>query len=268
MGMETVELPQNLIPWKAEFVEKTNRLIRVVSRYLSKEDVEEVKRACVFGAFAHQEQFRSSGEPYIFHPIAVALILTEVEIDAASIVGAILHDVIEDTDIEYDEIKYHFGEDVANIVDGVTKLTQIRFRSKEEAKAENFRKMVLAMTKDLRVIMVKLADRLHNMRTLGALPAYKKRRIARETLEIYAPIASRLGMYVLQVYLENLCFENLYPMRHAVLAKAIDEKYANESENLTRIKDAIYDRLVRSNILSRISTRQKHLWSIYNKLKI
>ncbi len=268
MGMETVELPQNLIPWKAEFVEKTNRLIRVVSRYLSKEDVEEVKRACVFGAFAHQEQFRSSGEPYIFHPIAVALILTEVEIDAASIVGAILHDVIEDTDIEYDEIKYHFGEDVANIVDGVTKLTQIRFRSKEEAKAENFRKMVLAMTKDLRVIMVKLADRLHNMRTLGALPAYKKRRIARETLEIYAPIASRLGMYVLQVYLENLCFENLYPMRYEVLKNELEKKDVEQHDNLNKILESIDERLVRSNILSRLSTRRKHLWSIYQKMRV
>lgn len=266
--MESHNLPPNLLPWRKEFEIKVDRLLRIVGRYLSEEEVQEVKRACIYGAFAHQEQFRSSGEPYIFHPIAVALILSEVQIDKSSLVGAILHDVIEDTEIGYEEIKLEFGEEVAQIVDGVTKLTKIKFRSKEEAKAENFRKMILAMTKDLRIIMVKLADRLHNMRTLGSLPAYKKRRIANETLEVYAPIAARLGMYVLQVYLENLCFENIYPMRHAVLAKAIDEKYANESENLTRIKDAIYDRLVRSNILSRISTRQKHLWSIYNKLKI
>ena len=266
--MESHNLPPNLLPWRKEFEIKVDRLLRIVGRYLSEEEVSEVKRACIYGAFAHQEQFRSSGEPYIFHPIAVALILSEVQIDKASLVGAILHDVIEDTEIGFDEIKHEFGEEVAQIVDGVTKLTKIKFRSKEEAKAENFRKMILAMTKDLRIIMVKLADRLHNMRTLGSLPTYKKRRIAYETLEVYAPIAARLGMYVLQVYLENLCFENIYPMRHAVLAKAIDEKYANESENLTRIKDTIYDRLVRSNILSRISTRQKHLWSIYNKLKI
>lgn len=266
--MESHNLPPNLLPWRKEFEIKVDRLLRIVGRYLSEEEVQEVKRACIYGAFAHQEQFRSSGEPYIFHPIAVALILSEVQIDKSSLVGAILHDVIEDTEIGYEEIKLEFGEEVAQIVDGVTKLTKIKFRSKEEAKAENFRKMILAMTKDLRIIMVKLADRLHNMRTLGSLPAYKKRRIANETLEVYAPIAARLGMYVLQVYLENLCFENIYPMRHAVLAKAIDKKYANESENLTRIKDVIYDRLVRSNILSRISTRQKHLWSIYNKLKI
>src|SRR5699024_12194178 len=266
--MESHNLPPNLLPWRKEFEIKVDRLLRIVGRYLSEEEVQEVKRACIYGAFAHQEQFRSSGEPYIFHPIAVALILSEVQIDKSSLVGAILHDVIEDTEIGYEEIKLEFGEEVAQIVDGVTKLTKIKFRSKEEAKAEKFRKMILAMTKDLRIIIVKLADRLHNMRTLGSLPAYKKRRIANETLDVYAPIAARLGMYVLQVYLENLCFENIYPMRHAVLAKAIDEKYANESENLTRIKDAIYDRLVRSNILSRISTRQKHLWSIYNKLKI
>ena len=266
--MENYNLPPNLLPWRKEFEVKVDRLLRIVGRYLSEEEVNEVKRACIYGAFAHQEQFRSSGEPYIFHPIAVALILSEVQIDKAALVGAILHDVIEDTDIGYGEISREFGDEVAQIVDGVTKLTKIKFRSKEEAKAENFRKMVLAMTKDLRIIMVKLADRLHNMRTLGSLPAYKKRRIANETLEVYAPIAARLGMYVLQVYLENLCFENIYPMRYAVLAKAIDEKYANESENLTRIKDAIHDRLIRSNILSRISTRQKHLWSIYNKLKV
>ena len=266
--MESSKLPPNLLPWHKEFEIKVGRLLRIVGRYLSEEEVNEVKRACIFGAFAHQEQFRSSGEPYIFHPLAVALILSEVQIDKASLVGAILHDVIEDTDIGYDEIAHEFGDDVAKIVDGVTKLTKIKFRSKEEAKAENFRKMILAMTKDLRIIMVKLADRLHNMRTLGALPAYKKRRIANETLEVYAPIAARLGMYVLQVYLENLCFENIYPMRSAVLSKAIEEKYASENENLTRIKDCIYDRLVRSNILSRISTRKKHLWSIYNKLKV
>ncbi len=266
--MENIQLPPNLLPWRKEFEIKVDRLVRIIRRYLTPEEVDEVRRACVYGAFAHQEQFRSSGEPYIFHPLAVALILSEVQIDKASLVGAILHDVIEDTEIGYDEIAIEFGDDVAKIVDGVTKLTQIKFRSKEEAKAENFRKMILAMTKDLRIIMVKLADRLHNMRTLGALPAYKKRRIAYETLEIYAPIAARLGMYVLQVYLENLCFENIYPMRYAVLAKAIEEKYENESQNLTKIKDTIYDRLVRSNILSRISTRKKHLWSIYNKLKV
>lgn len=266
--MEKYQLPPNLLPWRKEFEIKVGRLLRIVGRYLSEEEVKEVERACIYGAFAHQEQFRSSGEPYIFHPLAVALILTEVQIDKASLVGAVLHDVIEDTDIGYDEIAHEFGEEVAQIVDGVTKLTQIKFRSKEEAKAENFRKMILAMTKDLRIIMVKLADRLHNMRTLGALVAYKKRRIANETLEIYAPIAARLGMYALQVYLENLCFENIYPMRYAVLSKAIEEKYESESENLTRIKDTIYDRLVRGNILSRISTRKKHLWSIYNKLKV
>ncbi len=266
--MENIQLPPNLLPWRKEFEIKVDRLVRIIRRYLTPEEVDEVKRACVYGAFAHQEQFRSSGEPYIFHPLAVALILSEVQIDKASLVGAILHDVIEDTEIGYDEIAAEFGDEVAKIVDGVTKLTQIKFRSKEEAKAENFRKMILAMTKDLRIIMVKLADRLHNMRTLGSLPAYKKRRIAYETLEVYAPIAARLGMYVLQVYLENLCFENIYPMRYAVLAKAIEEKYENESQNLTKIKDTIYERLVRSNILSRISTRKKHLWSIYNKLKV
>lgn len=268
MEIREATLPSTLQPWREEFIEKMEILIRLVSRYLTAEEVETIKEAGIFAAFAHQEQFRSSGEPYIFHPIAVATILTEVEIDAISIIGGILHDVIEDTEIGYEEIKQQFGEEVAHVVDGVTKLTQIRFRTKEEAKAESFRKMILAMTKDLRVIMVKLADRLHNMRTLGALPAYKKRRIAEETLEIYAPIASRLGIYAMQVYLENLCFQNLYPWRYAVIKKRIDQLNKQKLSQLHAILERIDTSLIKHNIISRLTTRRKHLWSIYQKILV
>ncbi len=266
--MRSVTLPEGLGAWRDEFIIKSERLLRIVGRYLTEQEVQAVKEACVYGAFAHDGQFRSSGEPYIFHPLAVALILTEVQIDAPSIIGGILHDVIEDTPITFSEIESRFGEDVATIVDGVTKLTQIKFTSKEEEKAENFRKMILAMTKDIRVIMVKLADRLHNMRTLGALEPYKKRRIANDTLEVYAPIAARLGIYDLQVQLENLCFKNLHPWRYRVLKAALDEQYRVQENNLDKIKERLDEALVQLNVIARISTRRKHLWSIYSKVRV
>lgn len=265
--MDYTKLPASLMPWENAFKEQVEQLIRVVSRYLTHEDVVRIKKACLFAAHAHQYQSRSSGEPYIFHPIAVALILTEVQLDTASIIGAILHDVIEDTEINYADIALEFNEEVAQIVEGVSKLTQIKFGSKEEAKAENFRKMILAMTKNIRVIMVKLADRLHNMRTLGALAPYKKRRIAKDTLEIYAPIASRLGMYVLQVQLENLCFQNLYPWRYEVIKKMLVNAQKSQSKNLNLVKEKLQKRLTDHGINARLSTREKHLWSIYKKIR-
>ncbi len=260
-------LPESLLPWEHAFTEHTQQLIKAVSRYLPQADVERIRHACIYGAHAHQHQSRSSGEPYIFHPIAVALILTEVQLDTPSIIGAILHDVVEDTEISVEEIQRTFGNDVATIVDGVSKLTQIRFSTKEEAKAENFRKMILAMTKDIRVIMVKLADRLHNMRTLDALAPYKKRRIAKETLEIYAPIAARLGMYALQVSLENLCFQNLYPYRYQILHHAIEKRHYRHQKILDQMQHRLNDQLKKNNIAARLSARTKHLWSIYKKLK-
>ncbi len=265
--MDYNALPASLLPWQDDFKVHVNLLIKAVSRYLTDRDVAKIEAACLYGAIAHQYQSRSSGEPYIFHPISVALILTEVQLDCDSIVGAILHDVIEDTDITFEDIAEAFGTDVAEIVDGVSKLTQIKFGSKEEAKAENFRKMIMAMTKDIRVIMVKLADRLHNMRTLGSLAPYKKRRIAKDTIEVYAPIASRLGMYVLQSQLENLCFENLYPWRYQILKKAIKIRHQNHQHTLDVMKEKLQVRLGQHQISARLSTREKHLWSIYKKLR-
>lgn len=265
--MEPIKLPEEMKLWNSAFFVKITELETRVSRYMTKAEVAKIKEACLFGAWAHQGQSRSSGEPYIFHPIEVALILTQVQLDVHSIVGAILHDVIEDTDITFDEIQDQFGKETAEIVDGVSKLTKIRFISKLEAKAENFRKMILAMTKDLRVIMVKLADRLHNIRTLGALAPYKKRRIARDTLDIYTPIAARLGMFALQVELENLCFQNIYPLRYRVLQELVNKKRISQGPTVQSIKDTIQKKLDSIGISARISIREKHSWSLYKKLK-
>lgn len=265
--MEPIKLPEEMALWNEAFFAKVAELELCVSRYMTKAEVALVKEACFFGAWAHQGQSRSSGEPYIFHPIEVALILTLVQLDVDSIVGAVLHDVIEDTDITFEEIAQKFGRETAIIVDGVSKLTKIRFSSKLEAKAENFRKMILAMTKDLRVIMVKLADRLHNMRTLGALAPYKKRRIAKDTLDIYTPIAARLGMFALQTELENLCFENIYPMRHRVLLEFVNKKRISQGPTLQAIRDAIQEKVSSVGISARIAIREKHAWSLYRKLK-
>ncbi|MDX1654618.1 MAG: HD domain-containing protein, partial [Candidatus Competibacteraceae bacterium] len=200
---------------------RVDELCQVLGTYLDSAQVEQVRQACEFSAEAHLGQYRKSGEPYIFHPISVAHILAEVRFDFETILAAILHDVIEDTPFSKEQIAERFGQETAELVDGVSKLTQMKFSSKVEAQAENFRKMFLAMAKDIRVIMVKLADRLHNMRTLGHMPPEKRRRIARETLEIYAPIAGRLGMNKLRLELEDLGFHNLYPMRYRILQEAV-----------------------------------------------
>jgi len=191
--------------------------------YLEPEQVEEVYRAYLLGARAHQGQSRVSGEPYISHPVAVARILSEMRMDADSIIAAILHDVIEDTPTLKENLVDEFGEEVAELVDGVSKLTQIDFRSRAEAQAENFRKMMLAMVKDIRVIIIKLADRLHNMRTLDAMPPDKRRRIAHETMDIYAPIANRLGIFKMRHELLDLSIKSAYPMRYRALESACRE---------------------------------------------
>src|SRR6267142_1848310 len=189
-------------------------LLASVGTYLPPEQVARIREAAEFGTSAHRGQKRLSGEPFIAHPVAAAAILADLRLDADTIVAAILHDVIEDTPTPKDQLAARFGADVAELVDGVTKLDQIKFKSREEAQAESFRKMLLAMVRDLRVILVKLADRMHNMRTIGAMAPARRRAIARETLEIYAPIAERLGLYNIKLELEDLGFEALYP-RHA-----------------------------------------------------
>jgi len=242
-------------------------LCALAQTYLDPDQVEEIQRAYLFGARAHHGQRRASGEPYISHPVQVARILAEMHMDDQSIVAAILHDVIEDTGTVKEQIAKEFGEEVAELVDGVSKLTQISFESKAEAQAENFRKMLLAMTRDIRVILVKLADRLHNMRTLQALSPEKRRQIARETLEIYAPIANRLGLNSIRIELEDLGFAALYPMRHRVLASEVKKARGHRKQVVRKIETAIKRRLKQEELSGRVIGREKHLYSLYRKMR-
>jgi guanosine-3',5'-bis(diphosphate) 3'-pyrophosphohydrolase len=241
-------------------------LLSKVSSYLPAEQVQRIKEAAEFGAAAHQGQTRVSGEPYITHPVAAAEILADLHLDADTIVGAILHDVIEDTPIAKADIAARFGNDVAEIVDGVTKLDQIRFKNREEAQAENFRKMLLAMVRDLRVILVKLADRTHNLRTIDVLAPAKRRAIARETLDIYAPVAERLGLYSMKLELEDLGFRTLYPQRYRVIERALKRARGNQKEFLNKIRAQLVAALKKASIPGGVEAREKHLYSIYRKM--
>lgn len=235
--------------------------------YLPPEQREDIRRAYYFAEDAHEGQFRRSGDPYIMHPLAVSKILSDMHMDAQSVQAALLHDVIEDTYVSKEALTDAFGDIVAELVDGVSKIGAIKFESKAEAQAENFRKMMLAMTKDIRVILVKLADRLHNMRTLGVLHPAKRRRIALETLEIYAPIANRLGMNNVRVELEDLSFTHMYPMRAARIKKATKQSRGHRKDMVTKIQESLINRLERDGLTGRIIGREKHLYSIYNKMK-
>ena len=241
-------------------------LLSAASAYLPEDQVERIRAAAEFGADAHRGQKRKTGEPYIAHPVAAAEILAGLRVDPDTIVAAILHDVIEDTPIAKTEIAARFGESVAEIVDGVTKLDQIKFKSREEAQAESFRKMLLAMVRDLRVILVKLADRTHNMRTIEGMPAPRRRAIARETLDIYAPLAERLGLYNLKLELEDLGFRALYPQRYRVLERAMKRARGNQKEFLPKIAGQIRIGLENAGIEARVEAREKHLYSIYRKM--
>ncbi len=238
-----------------------------LSEYLPAEQIQQVKRAYYFAEQAHDGQVRRSGEAYVTHPLAVAYILSEMHMDSQSLMAAMLHDVIEDTGVSKDAIAVQFGDTVAELVDGVSKLTQIDFRSKAEAQAENFRKMMLAMVKDVRVIIIKLADRLHNMRTLDVMRLEKQKRIARETLDIYAPIALRLGMHGLRVELEELCFKILWPKRYEVLKDVIRRANINRDTLLQEVEKNISEKLGPAEIVSRIHGREKNIYSIYRKMK-
>src|SRR3954451_24530554 len=211
--------------------------------YLKPKDVARLAEAYRFSEAAHAGQTRQSGDPYISHPLAVAEILAEWRLDGPTLMAALAHDVREDTSVPKDEITDTFGKPVAELVDGVSKLDRIEFQSAEDAQAENFRKMLLAMARDVRIILIKLADRLHNMRTLGAVNPAKRRRVARETMEIYAPIANRLGLNNLYHELEELSFAHLYPMRHRVLAKATRSARGNRREVIVKTQEAIKARL-------------------------
>ncbi|MDH3350489.1 MAG: bifunctional (p)ppGpp synthetase/guanosine-3',5'-bis(diphosphate) 3'-pyrophosphohydrolase [Gammaproteobacteria bacterium] len=242
------------------------RLIQKLESYLPADQIEMVIQAYEFGAAAHAGQKRQSGEDYISHPVAVAQELADMHLDAQAIAAAILHDVAEDTDVSITDIEEKFGAEVALLVDGVSKLDQIQFRSRAEAQAESFRKMMLAMIEDIRVILVKLADRLHNMQTLDAMPASKKARIARETLDIYAPIANRLGINRFKVLLEDLGFRHLYPLRYRVLDKALRRSKGNQRQMVKKISEEFSATLADEGIEAEVIGREKHLYSIYKKM--
>ena len=241
-------------------------LVDTLESYLPDDQVAQVLEAYEFGALAHKGQSRKSGEPYITHPVAVAQELAEMHLDSEAICAAILHDVVEDTSATLGEIQEKFGEEVALIVDGVSKLDQIQFRSRAEAQAESFRKMMLAMIEDIRVILVKLSDRLHNMQTLGAMPAVKKKRIARETLDIYAPIANRLGINRLKIQLEDLGFKYLHPFRYRVLENALRKSKGSQKQIVKRISDQFGKAMAEDGIEGQVIGREKHLYSIYRKM--
>lgn len=235
--------------------------------YLNPEQVNLVRRAYYYAEQAHDGQTRRSGEPYITHPLEVAAILADMHMDHHSLMAAMLHDVIEDTGIEKTAIHEQFGEVVADLVDGVSKLTHMQFENKTLAQAENFQKMALAMARDIRVILVKLSDRLHNMRTLGVLRPDKRRRIARETLDIYVPIANRLGMHNLRIELEDLGFQAMYPMRSRMIRQAVKEARGNRKDLVGQVQRAIAVRLEEVGLMGRVVGREKHLYSIYRKMR-
>jgi RelA/SpoT family (p)ppGpp synthetase len=242
------------------------QLIETLETYLPGDQIVQVVKAYEFGANAHRGQIRLSGEPYITHPVAVAQTLADMHLDPQTIIAAILHDVVEDTEASLGQIEEQFGAEVALLVDGVSKLDQMQFTSRAEAQAESFRKMMLAMIEDIRVILVKLADRMHNMETLDAMPREKQARIARETLEIYAPIANRLGINHMKVALEDLGFRYLYPFRYSVLENALKRSRGSQRQIVKRISESIDKAMREEGIDGEVHGRQKHLYSIYKKM--
>lgn len=255
---EEIELPQEKL---------IRRLCSALSGYLDADQIADVRRAYELANAAHEGQLRLTGEPYICHPLSVALILADMRMDANGIMAAIMHDVIEDTLVSKEELTEKFGGEVAELVDGVTKLGRIDSKSRAEAQAQNVRKMFLAMVKDLRVIMVKLADRLHNMQTLDTMASHKRRRIAAETLDIYAPIANRLGMHELRIELEDLGFAAMYPLRSRILEKSVRKSRGNRKEIVSGIETSIKKRLADSGLADcQVIGREKHLYSLYQKM--
>jgi len=254
------------LPGAARRDHGVGHLVSTLKTYLPEESVEQVVRAYAFGNDAHAGQKRKSGEAYITHPVAVAQELADMHLDVQAITAALLHDVVEDTSASLEDIADEFGQEVAQLVDGVSKLDQIRFHSRAEAQAESFRKMMMAMIEDIRVILVKLADRLHNMETLGAMPISKKKRIARETLDIYAPIANRLGINSLKIRLEDLGFMHLHPFRYRVLEKTLKKSRGNQRQIVNRISSQIQKVMAEEGIEGDVYGREKHLYSIYKKM--
>ena len=240
----------------------------VLEAYLSNEEVSLIKKAYKLAEKAHSGQLRRSGESYIYHPLAVALILAELKLDYYCIVAAILHDCIEDTSITKDDVEKEFGSQVAHIVEGVSKLTHLEFNSSSQKQAKNFQKLVFAMSKDMRVMIIKLADRLHNMRTIGSMSDEKKIQKAKETSEIHAPIARRLGLHSIRVELDDLCFKTLHPRKYLILKRKISKQYGNQKKAISRIQTEIEKRLKFEGINASIEGRQKQPSSVYNKMKL
>ena len=254
------------LPGAARRDHGVSQLVSTLKTYLPDDSVDTVVRAYAFSNDAHAGQKRKSGEPYITHPVAVAQELAAMHLDVQAVTAALLHDVVEDTSASLEDIEDEFGQEVAQLVDGVSKLDQIRFRSRAEAQAESFRKMMMAMIEDIRVILVKLADRLHNMETLGAMPAVKKKRIARETLDIYAPIANRLGINSFKIRLEDLGFMHLHPFRYRVLEKTLKKSKGNQRQIVNRISSQLQKAMAEDGIKGDVYGREKHLYSIYKKM--
>lgn len=259
--------PPDFVEPVAPGVASVTQLISKLSEYLTPAELKKVKEAYRFSDEMHLGQVRKSGEPYISHPIAVAEICAEWKLDAQAIMAALLHDVIEDQDVKKDELIERFGAQVANLVDGLSKLEKIEFQSQLEAQAENFRKMLLAMASDVRVILIKLADRLHNMRTLGVMVPAKKRRIAGETMEVYVPIAHRLGLNNIYRELQDLSFSHLYPLRYQTLSKAIKAARGNRREVVKKILEAVKNQLASSGLQFEVDGREKTLYGIYKKMR-
>lgn len=243
-----------------------SQLTLLLRKYLKDEDIAQVWEAYRFSDNAHKGQVRRSGEPYISHPVTVACMLAAMHLDTPTLMAALLHDVVEDTGITKQDISDRFGKQVAELVDGLSKLDKIEFQSATQAQAENFRKMLLAMAQDVRVILVKLADRLHNMQTLDVMSPEKRKRIALETIDIYVPIANRLGINSIYHQLEDLSFKYLYPMRYNVINKAVRAVRGNRKEVVGKIQESIRQRLQEAQIDADVTGREKNLYSIYKKM--